>query len=847
MKVGKDLNDSKMSEDQVYISYDHELINSSQMSENIEPLFGDVNLNAAEAEFQPQNNVLLLFDRLKAIPGADRSAEFKGLQDAITKNEDIIRGIAEGRINFAGENYRHFMNIYQAVCAYMTTHVNSSDEKSITAYNIAGTMRKMLDKAASSRLDGVKISNVEDLHCLPKEIKYAAENVERLMKYYRKYSMRVDQDLLASDEEKLIRKWDALKSCERDIEIYLAGKLERAHRRGEKLKGADAFLYHEYHSLKTQVLIRNRLQGEKEDSNTNKDEGLDEKQIAAISRIDTWIIRNFRNGGYMAVFGEVSDRTDIIGRLMALSRRKRLYIYYLIESKERLKPTAQGLVQSQLSYTPNLDGFKDKMIANRLKFYKRFSGGYIYWNKLTEAMGIASQAQPMFSKMDLLLQEKARKKEEEANDNNIIPENEKRRELMDILRLSLKAIRLAQENNDKKTGKDKKEANNREMAGLSKQIAQILGKQKAKESSVKEDVKMVTQKIPSNAASVALVAKNTLSEPYIQKWFDYTGKELENYSKYYDKVINGVSLFSSIAGSIFTLLSLKKDSKSMNWLEFTSVSVGLGGSVYKSARTTATIVQSAGAETAVTKALTSNTAVFVSAGVDTTVAVMNTASYWKGSKNRIKASKLAGKLGRKGLKETNEDRFREGMLELNRRLGKRQKKNTLGSLGSAVLSSTALVLTTLSVVTAGVSAIAGAIALGIQTGLAVSDVDYAKSMKEALFDSFYKTDEVYSLEEAKWKENNPGKQLTDKQKIKMRKLIRNRIAANEGFYSPGHASKAVAAEFAKFLLYKANAFNEEAPMYVAMIKGLGLTYSFDPLNEEKNVPKESDIVKKLCS
>ena len=105
----------------------------------------------------------------------------------------------------------------------------------------------------------------------------------------------------------------------------------------------------------------------------------------------------------MAVMGQGSDRTDIIGRLLSMDKRKRLYIYYLIEKRERIKPNADSIITCQTSYEPDLGKFKDRMIANKLMFYKRFSGGYVYWNKLTEAMGIADQMQPMFDHMSLLI------------------------------------------------------------------------------------------------------------------------------------------------------------------------------------------------------------------------------------------------------------------------------------------------------------------------------------------------------------------------------------------------------------------------------------------------------------
>ena len=210
-----------------------------------------------------------------------------------------------------------------------------------------------------------------------------------------------------------------------------------------------------------------------------------------------------------------------------------------------------------------------------------------------------------------------------------------------------------------------------------------------------------------------------------------------------------------------------------------------------------------------------------------------------------KASKLASKMIFQN--DTKDDkRFREGMLELNRRLGKRQRTNFIGAMGTTVLSATAVVLTALSVVTMGVSAIAGAISLGIGAGMTVSDSYDSKSMKMALFDSYFKIPVVYDSEKKEWEKKN-NRKLTAEEKARMRDLIRNRIAAREGYYSPRHAAKEIAGKFAQFLLTKAHDKNnkEEAKVYIAMIRGLGLKYRDDPSKEP--LPKESDIIKKLCS
>ncbi len=825
-----------------------ELLNSSQIQADKQDKVNKQDQQGPAAEKGPAEQVLsgssltALAARIKAIPEEGRSDSFKALKYALEKNGDALSDIEANGADPDGEAYAEFMEIYQAVSQYMTSHATSTSSKSVEVYRTVLAIRNTLDDMAKAHLQGDSIGNLSDVEYQDRELKHAKENVGRLLKYYIKYSMRVDADLIDSGEKKLERKWDALKSCERDIRVYLADKLSRCQGRISGLKGMDAFLYQEYTSVKTQMLYKNRIAPEKDKVSADGDEHLTGRQLAAISRIDTWVIRNFRNGGYMAVFGSASDRTDIVGKLLSMSKRKRLYIYYLIEKRERINPTADGMISSQL-YEPDLAAFKDKMIANMAKFYKRFSGGYIYWNKLAEAMGIADQLQPMFDNVSLLYSEKEKK--EVKNNNEIVPEEEDRKQLQEILQLSMRAMMLCKENDDDKTDPQTKADNEKEIMSLGMLIGEKLQEQKAKASSSRDDVRQFTSNIEGKTVAVGTVIKKTLEEKRVQSWTSLKSESVAKLAKYYNPVLSGISAFSAVAGGIFAILSLKDNAGSMNWIDITASGTSLLIGGFKATKATTSVIQSLGATSSATKAITSATGTYITAGADTAVAVMNTASYIRSSRNRIKASKLASALMKKSVGDKDEKRFTKGMLELNRKLGRKQKTGTFGSLGVAAMSSTSVVLLSLSVVTIGISAIAGAIGLGIGAALSAFESKDARSMKNVLFDSFYQTDKELEKEKKRWEINNPGKELSDKQLKQMKEQLRGRIAAAEGFYSPRHAAKAVAAKFADILLEGANRQDEKSGMYVSFIKGLGLAYKYNS-DERKSVPKASDIAKKLC-
>ena len=121
-------------------------------------------------------------------------------------------------------------------------------------------------------------------------------------------------------------------------------------------------------------------------------------QKTGLKDISQWMLRNMDKTGIM---GD-SKAPFVRGCVLKQPARVKLCAYYLIE-KDAGKLSGEALqkavTESQSpGYVPNLVRFKDKMIENKFKFWKRFTGGQFRWQKLSESMRFAIQARPALMK-----------------------------------------------------------------------------------------------------------------------------------------------------------------------------------------------------------------------------------------------------------------------------------------------------------------------------------------------------------------------------------------------------------------------------------------------------------------
>ncbi len=774
--------------------------------------------------------------------------EFKYLQEALHDNVRILKKLDRGNFDFDAGSYDQYLRLYQATSAFVSKYVDTGDKKMAELYKAAGTIKEQLDKVSEYVLFNSEIPAVDmSVNANDPEKKSAKENVERLLTPYRTYCKRVDEDLLATDEQKIRRKWDALKSSERDVLIYLS--LKKSELKGGALKGEDAFLEKEYVSLKQQILLLSltRGNGEEEEKMFNSDDGLTNEQIGALSRIDTWIIRNFRNGGIMSLAGVYADRSDIVGQLLSMSRRRRLYIYYLVEKRERVNPTPEGFTKSQSDYIPDLNAFKGMMIASKAKFYKRFTGGYIYWHKLTEAMGIAESAKDIISTAEETLK----------NGNPAIPDQETDyssldgdvrtgKAIEDMLAYSLEAMRLTRENEKPDIPDDQKDANQRRLDMISARsrrslteivnIAIMMKSEYIEEFSRKSDVQTYGSTMFKDASSYTSLALGIVKQggaPIIE---DIAGIDIKEACGYIGAGPSALSAIGGLVGSLFTFYTMWKGAKSMTTLDIVANSFTVSNGIVASAKSVNGIIAAFTTNSTIS-AIASPAVGATFAAVETGIAVVKTASFLKNGHYRRKAARIVHN-------KESADEFDKAMVELEERIGKRQKTSTLTSAVSAGCSLTAAILIATGVLTAGLGFIAGGITMGIGVYAKVADSSHSRDAKMMLFDGYYNMDREYAAAEAEYKRRNPNVPLDEEGRIRLLDQLRRKIASSHGFYSPSHAAKAIAAEFAAELRDRAHQGTQDGDNeYIAMIRGMGLSYRY---GGGFDVPTESDIVKKMC-
>lgn len=117
---------------------------------------------------------------------------------------------------------------------------------------------------------------------------------------------------------------------------------------------------------------------------------LTDAQKINMNKISQWMVRN--------AAGSDTASSFVLNFIMNQPVRLKLLAYYLIETESRRATDSLGILNSQ-GYVPDLNHFKDKMIASKFKFWKRFTGSAIYWDKLGDAMRTALSCKPIMIKM----------------------------------------------------------------------------------------------------------------------------------------------------------------------------------------------------------------------------------------------------------------------------------------------------------------------------------------------------------------------------------------------------------------------------------------------------------------
>ena len=765
-----------------------------------------------------------------------RSEEFLAVKNALDEmqrfslwGEDLLaQQISSGRIT---EKYESYMRLYEALTAYVTTHIRARSEKGKQRFAAALHMRHTLDLAAKSAVGKGKAENEPEIAASKEEIAFAEEHVGMLIRIYQKYSIRIDGDLLATNTEKLVAKWNVMRTSERNIHIFI-----QQHRTG-KVQREAVWFAEEYRSLRSQIrLLEHRRENGLNTETVNKrgllvkdhahkmqkqglsegyleyrrqteeekdllkrdDAGLTRAQMQGLEQIDHWVLQNIRNGGYMTLGLNVSDRTDFTTKLLSMSKRERLYCYYLVETKERLNPTPEGIYKSQTEYIPSLSKFKSRMKAMGVKFYSRFSGGYVYWGKLSQAMGLVNEAKAPIAFMEW-------------------------------------SADLVEECRDQKSGEIDRKQLEQEVKQYAEVLKDALEKKKAGKTLKKVDFTTYGLQFPRHFKGL-LGLPEAVSN-------DFTGVGMENgilqsFIKYAGRAGAGMIVPVSLVGLFMSVMDLAED-KTKRGIHIAESVAGMVGSAGIVIRSVNALVKAGGVTNNVTKALSSTPASFVFSGVGVVNGVIKSSSWLTNGHERKKASRLVRE--RNG--GTEGARFEQGMLRLNRKLGVKQRVDAGSSLLTSGASLVATILVATSVCSMGLSALVGGIAFGAGIAATFLANRYKGGMKDKIFDTFFDLKNVFAQAEADYLSEHGPASLTKKKKATLKEQVRRRMAAELGYNSPRHAASAVMKVYAKEILR--HALVDADPMQeecIAMVRGLGCAWKPE---KEPPVPGETDLVKKL--
>ncbi len=883
-----------------------------------------------------------------------RSAEFKSLADAlkaageyngettenegllVEKNEPLIDQIEKGKLELGQKDYEKIFHLNEALTDYINGHINARWKAGKKRFQDAFLLREKLTSALKTTLKEAGLpGEANPIEADDEEQKEALRNVDNLCDYYRVYSKKVKGDMIATYEEKLRWRWNALKTCERDIRIVMGigantkerkfivqefetlrsqillleekeqkeqkaakakesdGEKEaveekdtladKIHKHALKMMGASEAQINEEIRDKEKLLddksltmSNKKIEIEKKKGLDNEDDGLEKEQLKGLQQLDAWVIRNINNGGYMTFGLNKSDRTDFASRFLAMSKRERLYAYYLVESKERVNPTFDGFAKSQVTYVPDLATFKDRMIASKFKIHKRFSGGYIYWTKLARAMSIVGKAKEPIRLMSDAIQEQVSENDnKDINGLKTYEELDKAREQKAklMLHLLVKMVKQSGNTEGKTEGKTEESSSEKEtekqttedrVKNLAKEILDIQKKiadfQHNPLKGGYEDYRDLTEKNLQGVKDESLAGGEILDTVnqvgvetfgHVNNIYNIVSSSRQmtlpadiRFTEFANTVLGAVgSCMGAVAGLIVNLvgiIGLAYGYKSMTELDVAAglcgVTIGFSGV----ASSVGNIVASVTKNTEQISNITKSGVVLASVGV--IISGVQTASYLTKGYQRKKASQLAKA-------NENPDRFRDGMVKMNRKLGKRQRISAFSGLATAMsglgLSIAGVAMTGAALLFAPVLGIVGA-AVGIVGGIASKIVDhqYAKKMRKELNNAFFNADDLYKEVEEEWKkEHKVDGDLSKKQKETLKAQMMRRMAADLGFYSENDMAMAIAGRYAEYL-FKGSKLPENdvhGNMCRAMIKGLGVKY--DPA---EGVPTVTDIANAMC-
>ena len=573
-------------------------------------------------------------------------------------------------------------------------------------------------------------------------------------------------------------------------------------------------------------------------------EELTDKQLKGINDIDNWLIRNFQNGGVLGSILSFVKNTDgeMVNRILSLSKRERLHMYYLVEKGKRREANIVHVGTSQ-NYVPDLDAFKDEIVASKLKFWKRITGDYTYTNKLSEAFQVTMQYRKEIKTVAEIERDKKKimKDGGKADKPPAAMDSEEERlykltELkgaLDTYQSYLEILNQAKSKREKKGAQvivDEAYENCKRLAaqlkGMDKKVDRpdiYMHDKEHAETELNDGVtyyKFITDQIPS------LIDEN-LKKPFGE----------------------GSEALAGLISAVTSTITLARNGKQMSQAEVTEKSLQITKTLYTSAQKglelTSRFVDSAGVTTAkeIMGSAASVVGVAISAGVTISQSIQannmavhgkRASIYFERKRELLEQKSKTTELSKK---EKRELKYEKNMMKLQQDLAERQKNKAIYSGVGAGLSFIGLVIPGVGTLSSVVSAIGS-----------LHDLIHVGKLRTALFDNFFNLDKLAEdATKTRYKGNrlNHKHNQTDPPKEKVKEDLRERVAAYAGFNNMKTATEFVCAKFAKLIrekLFGTNTSELEKAGYIEFVKAINLRY-----NEEKKLPDERILVRKLSA
>ncbi len=743
---------------------------------------------------------------------------------------------------------------------------------------------------------------IEKIDYTPEQLKIAEANIKELKSNYYEMAPVIGKGYFDTAEVKIQKRLSIFFKYKDEIRIYRAAHKDKMDSgmkemfdEMDNLSKQARFLYwmktnvnSEMQSDDVMSVLREqsyekaeRKDKSKEIENPRKyDDSLEPEQLAGIEQIDRWFMRNWNDGGLAgkALTFLKAGCSDILFELFKKSKRERLHIYYLIETRRRKNADAMDVGASQL-FVPTLEGFRNQMLASRFKIKSYMTSGYVYFHKLSEAMNITNSYRDMiFSCGKLLSGEKEEKQKDtqqekqqknqnikESNDDSEIKTNpallEKRDEklkkvtlgLVKYQRLLMKCQKDKTENEEHTKALIKKESEQvkklmKELVDadelVSKDFEAAGGVINLKYNEVNDKIDYANLAIKIGSSGAGFMDKAVLKTSNVLKigWGLGSLGEWTNLEAWTGSVSGSLSAVEGALSCLLTIYNLTQNSDNMSagdLAEGIISTVASFGNIVKNVWSSVDAVNNA--EKYATQIITqgskvaSNSAGVVAttgavAVISTTVGVVKMNNACNECAHSIGALKIINKLHEKRLDES---KTVEGKKKIRKeaqyeysavsiRDVNRTRKFVSGSLLAGAGAVSIAGIATAAVVS-GIGIIFTIAGIGITITASIVDAVMSGKANTTFFDNFLNMPEIAKkVKEALKKKGRP----IGNEKHFMEQL-RRKVAASLGFANVASACDQLSMVSAKHIykkLFEDNLPEEERKGYIEMVKSFGVKF-----------------------